>query len=109
MKESKGKIAAIGSQDTIEPLKMVGVDIFPATESTVKETLMEVVNRGYAVVLIGEDSIVGIEDLFLKLSMRPMPSIVPIPGKGKRRNFAYRRLRELIKKAVGTDILKDES
>jgi vacuolar-type H+-ATPase subunit F/Vma7 len=108
MKQTSGKIAALGTQDIIEPLKMVGVDIFPVTKDTVKEMLMEVVNKGYAVVLIGEDCIEGIEDLFLRLSMRPMPSIVPIPGKGKSRNFAYHRLRELIKKAVGTDILKDE-
>ncbi len=109
MKKITGKIAAIGNQDIIEPLKMVGVDIYPVTKKTVKDILTEVVNKGYAVVLIGEDSIEGIEELFLKLSMRPMPSIVPIPGKGKRRNFAYHRLRELIKKAVGTDILKEES
>jgi V/A-type H+-transporting ATPase subunit F len=109
MKETTGKIAAIGTQDIIEPLKMVGVDIFPVTKTTVKEILLEVVNEGYAVVLIGEDCIEGIEEFFLKLSMRPMPSIVPIPGKGKSRNFAYHRLRELIKKAVGTDIRKEES
>jgi vacuolar-type H+-ATPase subunit F/Vma7 len=107
MKETTGKIAAIGTQDIIEPLKMVGVDIFPVTKQTVKEKLLEVVNEGYAVVLVGEDCIEGIEDLFLKLSLRPMPSIVPIPGKGKRKDFAYHRLRELIKKAVGTDILKE--
>ena len=109
MKKITGKIAAIGKHDIIEPLKMVGVDIYPVTQKTVKDVLTEVVNRGYAVVLIGEDSIEGIEEHFFKLSMRPMPSIVPIPGKGKRRNFAYHRLRELIKKAVGTDILKEES
>lgn len=109
MKKITGKIAAIGRQDIIEPLKMVGVDIYPVTKKTVKDVLTTVVNEGYAVVLIGEDSIEGIEELFLRLSMRPMPSIVPIPGKGKPRNFAYHRLRELIKKAVGTDILKEES
>jgi vacuolar-type H+-ATPase subunit F/Vma7 len=108
MKDSAEKIAAIGSKDIIEPLKMVGVDIFPVTGNSARDVLMEVVNKGYAVVLIGEDCIEGIEELFLKLSMRPMPSIVPIPGKGKSRNFAYHRLRELIKKAVGTDILKEE-
>ena len=109
MKDVTGRIAAIGKQDIIEPLKMVGVDIYPVTKETAKDVLSKVVNEGYAVVLIGEDAIEGIEDLFLKLSMRPMPSIVPIPGKGKGRNFAYHRLRELIKKAVGTDILKEES
>ncbi len=108
MKEVTGKIAAIGTKDIIEPLKMVGVDIYPVTRQTVKDMLTEIVNKGYAVVLIGEDCIEGIEELFLKLSMQPMPSIVPIPGKGKSRNYAYHRLRELIKKAVGTDILKEE-
>jgi vacuolar-type H+-ATPase subunit F/Vma7 len=102
-----GKIAAVGEPDIIEPLKMVGVDIFPVTKETVKEVLTNVVNQGYAVVLIGENSIEEIEDYFLKLSMRPMPSLVPIPGKGKSKNYAYKRLRELIKKAVGTDILKE--
>jgi vacuolar-type H+-ATPase subunit F/Vma7 len=109
MKEISGKIAAIGKEDIIEPLKMVGVDIYPVTQETAKEVLTRVVNEGYAVVLIGEDTIEGMEDFFLKLSLRPMPSLVPIPGKGKRKNFAYRRLRELIKKAVGTDILKEGS
>ena len=102
-----GKIAAVGEPDIIEPLKMVGVDIFPVTKETVKDVLTNVVNQGYAVVLICESSIEEIEDYFLKLSMRPMPSLVPIPGKGKSKNYAYKRLRELIKKAVGTDILKE--
>lgn len=103
-----GKIAAIGEQDIIEPLKMVGVDTFPVTKENIIEVLLNIVNKGYSVILIGEDSIEGIEDLFLKLSLRPLPSIVPIPGKGKSKAFAYRRLRELIKKAVGTDILKED-
>ncbi len=104
----RGKIAAIGEQDIIEPLKMVGVDIYPVTQTNVKEVLLSIVNKGYSVVLIGEDSIEGIEELFLKLSLKPMPSIIPIPGKGKSKGFAYKRLREIIKKAVGTDILKEE-
>lgn len=104
----RGKIAAIGKQDIIEPLKMVGVDIYPVIQTNVKEVLLSIVNKGYSIVLIGEDSIEGIEELFLKLSLKPMPSIIPIPGKGKSKGFAYKRLREIIKKAVGTDILKEE-
>jgi vacuolar-type H+-ATPase subunit F/Vma7 len=103
-----GKIAAIGEKDIIEPLKMVGVDIFPVTSENVKDMLLNIVNKEYSVVLISENCITGIEELFLKLSLRPMPSIIPIPGKGKSKGFAYKRLRELIRKAVGTDILKDE-
>jgi vacuolar-type H+-ATPase subunit F/Vma7 len=103
-----GKIAAIGENDIIEPLKMVGVDIFPAKADNAKEVLLDTVKKGYSVILITENTIVGIEELFLKLSLRPMPSIIPIPGKGKSKGFAYTRLRELIKKAVGTDILKEE-
>lgn len=103
-----GKIAAIGEKDIIEPLKMVGVDIFPATKENVKQVLLSTVKKGYSVILLSENSIIGIEEFFLKLSLRPMPSIIPIPGKGKSKGFAYKRLRELIKKAVGTDILKEE-
>jgi len=103
-----GKIAAVGEKDIIEPLRMVGIDIYPVVKKDVRDTLLSIVNKGYAVVLIGENSIEGIEKLFLKLSSMPTPSIVPIPGKGKSRDFAYKRLRELIKKAVGMDILKEE-
>lgn len=102
------RIAAIGEQDIIEPLKMAGIDIYPVTKENVKDVLLNIVNKGYSIILIGEDSIESIESLFLKLSLRPMPSIVPIPGRGKSKGFAYRRLREIIKKAVGTDILKEE-
>ncbi len=105
----KGRIAAIGEKDIIEPLKMVGVDIYPTLKENAKDTLLEIVNKNYSVVLIGEDYIEGIKEFFLKLSLRPTPSIVPIPGKGKSKDFAYKRLRELIKKAVGTDILKEEN
>lgn len=104
----KGRIAAIGEKDIIEPLKMAGVDIYVVNKGNVQDVLLDIVDKGYSVVLIGEDSIVGLESLFLKLSLRPMPSIVPIPGRGKSKGFAYKRLRELIKKAVGTDILKEE-
>jgi len=103
-----GKIAAIGEKDIIEPLKMVGVDIYPATEKNAKKILLDTIEKGYSIVLIGEDTIGGIEKLFLELSLRPMPSIVPIPGKGKSKGFAYKRLRGLVRKAVGTDILKED-
>ena len=93
-----GKIAAIGEKDIIEPLKMVGVDIFPVSKENVREVLLSTVNKGYSVILLSENSIIGIEELFLKLSLRPMPSIIPIPGKGKSKGFAYKRLSELLKK-----------
>ncbi len=105
----KGKIAAVGERDIIEPLKMVGVDIYPVNKENVKEILVKVLNKKYSVVLIGEDSIEGIESLFLKLSSRPETSIVPIPGKGRSKGLAYNRLRETIKRAVGTDILKENN
>lgn len=106
--KNASKIAAIGEMDTIEPLKMVGIDVYPVKGGNTREVLTEIVKKGYAVVLIVEDTIKGIESLFLKLSSKPMPAIVPIPGKGKTKGFAYKRLRELIKKAVGTDILKEK-
>jgi V/A-type H+-transporting ATPase subunit F len=105
----KGRIAAIGEKDIIEPFKMVGVDIYPTLKENAKDVLLEIVNKNYSIVLIVEDYIEGIEEFFLKLSLRPTPSIVPIPGKGKSKDFAYKRLRQLIKKAVGTDILKEEN
>lgn len=104
----KSNIAAIGEQYIVEPLKMIGIDVFPIAGKNVKDVLLDIVQKGYSVVLITEDSIQGIEKLFLKLSLQPTPSLVPIPGKGKSKDFAYRRLRELIKKAVGTDILKEK-
>jgi len=104
----KGKIAAVGERDIIEPLKMVGIDIYPVSKDNVKEVFAKVVDKEYSIVLIGEDSIEGMESLFLKLSLKPTTSIVPIPGKGKSKGFAYNRLRETIKRAVGTDILKEE-
>ena len=44
-------------------------------------------------------------DLLEKFARRPLPAVVPVPSSGKNKNFAKNRLRKIVERAVGSDIL----
>ncbi len=105
----EGKIAAIGERDLILPFKAVGVDIFPtASAQEASERARRLATEGYNIIMITENIAASIQDAMEKFQNEPVPSIVPIPSTIGSEGFALGRLREAIKRAVGTDILAEK-
>ncbi len=102
------KIASIGELDVILPFKAIGADIYPVTTpDEAREVLRELLRKDVGIILIPDDLVPKISDFLAEIRKEPLPCILPIPGSKGSSGFALKEMRELIKKAVGVDIMKN--
>lgn len=101
----KTKIAAFGEKDIMLIFKGIGADIFPVTNLDEAESqLKKIVRADYGIIFITETVAIKLDSAIRQYSEMVRPSIVVIPGLGKRNNYAVEVLRHAIIKAVGTDV-----
>ncbi len=107
------KIAAFGESDIMLIFKAAGIDVFPVTDGVdettdIEKKLKEIVKEGYRIIFMTETIALKLDRLIREYTEKLEPSIVVIPGLGKRNDYAVRRLRRAIIKAVGVDIMSEE-
>ena len=105
----KSKIGAIGENDVMLIFKAAGVDVYPSSD--IEEAaghLRKLASEDYGIIFITETIADKLDPIIQKYSDRITPSILVVPGLGKRNNYAIRRLRQAIIKAVGADILAEK-
>ena len=107
------KVAAFGEKDIISIFKAAGIDTFPVNGdidkiSETEERLRQIVSEGYGIIFMTETIAAKLDDLVREYANEMLPSIVVIPGLGKRNNYAVKNLRRAIIKAVGADIMAEE-
>jgi V/A-type H+-transporting ATPase subunit F len=101
-------IAIIGDKDSVLSFKAVGVSVFPTTDvEEARKIFRELIRGDYAVIYITEQLAEGLDDEIQKVAFQPLPSVVLIPNSKGSLGFGSRRIREVVKKAVGADILAD--
>ncbi|MBN1298301.1 MAG: V-type ATP synthase subunit F [Actinobacteria bacterium] len=101
----KTKIAAIGEKDIMLIFKSVGADVFPVHNTEQAESVLKkVAKENYGIVFITETIAAKLDYLIREFSEMLQPSVVVIPGLGKRNNYAVEVLRNAIIKASGTDV-----
>ncbi|MDI6840703.1 MAG: V-type ATP synthase subunit F [bacterium] len=101
------KIATIGERDVILPFKAIGAEVFPVLNvKDAHEILERLIKEDFGIILITDDLLPHIRDLLVQTKGTAVPCIVPIPGSKGSSGFALNEMRELIKKAVGVDIMK---
>jgi V/A-type H+-transporting ATPase subunit F len=99
------KIAAVGAKDLILPFKAVGVEIHPVSSSQeAKKILLSLLEKGFGIILISDNFAEDVKDVFKKVSGVPLPVLLTIPGPRGSTGFTTKRIRELVKRAVGVDI-----
>jgi len=100
------KLAAVGEYDVIMPFKAVGIEIYPVTSSgEFIQKVMELIDEGVGVIFLSDKFLDDAESIFEKVSARPLPCIIAIPGPLGATEFARKRMRNLVKKACGVDIM----
>ncbi len=107
------RIAAFGENDIMLIFKSAGIDVFPVAVDTgetseVEKKLRELIQEGYEIIFVTETIALGLDLLIKEYSNELRPSIIVIPGLGKRNDYAIRNLRRAIIKAVGADIMSEE-
>jgi len=103
------KIAAFGESDIMLIFKAIGADVFTVSDRTstdmAEARLKQLVSEGYGIIFMTETVAARLDAMIKYYSNRTVPSIVVIPGPGKRNNYAVNQLRTAIIKAVGADVM----
>jgi len=113
---SNFKIAIVGSREEILCFKAIGVEIFPVENSVQaleklfalkkeRQTKEENSLAKFAIIFVIENLLKEIpKDDFQKLSKEALPAIISLPGHKGSTGYGKIKLRQLVEKAVGSDI-----
>ena len=100
------EIAMIGDKDSILGFKALGVEIFPVdNKDESAEVLQEVVKQEYKVAFITEQVAPSPEELANIIGNRTFPVVTLIPSNRGSSGLAIQRLKALVRRAAGADIL----
>ncbi len=109
MSTSKKNIAVIGDSSSVLCFKAVGLSVFPAdTAEDVNNALQKVYKEKYAIVFITEQLKPLISDAMAGLLANSLISLVLIPGSKGSLGIGMAQLSEIVNKAVGVNIEKEE-
>ena len=101
------KIAVLGEKSVVQGFAVLGLDVVncqPGIET--RRTLRSIASRGeYAVVYITESCYASLDEEELeKYENAFTPAVIPIPGPGDGAGAGYKRLNEMVIRAVGTKL-----
>ncbi|MCA9370347.1 MAG: V-type ATP synthase subunit F [Candidatus Peregrinibacteria bacterium] len=114
----KYKIAIVGSREAIAGFSLLGVDTVPADSSQqAVEELMRLKKetrnengrevQTYAIIFVTEDMAQGMSpDDEKKLAKGALPAIIPLPSHQGSTGYGLERLKRIVERAVGSDILQ---
>ncbi len=105
------KIAIIGGRDSILGFTSMGIEIFPVQneQEALREStrLVKEEKDVYAIIFITDDLAAGIDKQLeaLKKEITLLPAIVIIPSHKGSLGLATQKIRKMVEKALGADIL----
>ncbi|MBZ1356265.1 MAG: hypothetical protein KY054_00640 [Candidatus Nealsonbacteria bacterium] len=104
------KIAIIGNPETIKGFKSLGIDLLGVRnkEEAEKSFLSVYSSDEYALLLLTEDWFTELRDQIKEFEEKPLPALMMIPGIGSKKSIAEQELRQMIERAVGSDIFSEK-
>ena len=101
------KIAAVGDKDSIYGFASLGLDIFPCDDyQEASRIIRRLSESNYAVIYVTEVLCARLEQLLNKLSLQPLPAVIPIPGVSGNNGLGMALVSRSVEQAVGSDIIK---
>jgi len=113
------RIAIVGSREAIAGFALLGVDVVPVDDRKLvvetlqrlkKETTLDeqgIERNAYAIVFVSEDLAAAISpDDERKLSKGALPAIIPLPSHKGSTGYGMERLKRIVERAIGSDILQ---
>ncbi len=102
-------IAFLGSADSVKGFRPLGIATFPVTErEAAVKALRDCLAARYAIVWVTEDVALLLEEELKAIRFEPTPAILVLPPMTGSKGLGLRRLKALVEKAVGADILSRE-
>ena len=103
------KMAMIGDKDSVLAFKAFGFDIFPASNiEQAKDNWQRIDKNNYGIVFITEPYFKDMDELLEKVSEEPLPTVLSIPPTTGSSGYSKDRIKTVVQKAIGTDILGKE-
>lgn len=100
------KIGVIGDKNSVLVYRMLGFDVFFASEpEEASAKIDELANENYGVIYVTEAIAEDIMDTIRKYDEEMLPAIILIPDHTGSRNIGKNRVQENVEKAVGQNIL----
>ncbi|MCK4778055.1 MAG: hypothetical protein KAS39_06710 [Actinomycetia bacterium] len=99
------KVGMVGDENSCLPFSSLGITTFNIEEDSLKSLENKLIEDGYKLLMVTEDIYEKHEDdaeLFRKKGI----SVLVIPSSKERKKLAYSRIKKIVEKAVGTDILE---
>ncbi|MGE5573523.1 MAG: V-type ATP synthase subunit F [Bacteroidota bacterium] len=103
------RFAAVGEEETVFGFRALGVDVFiVGREDDAASVLQEARKGGYAGIFVTEQVAKAVPDVIEGFGGAPLPAVLIILGVGGSLGLASQRMKKIVEKAVGADILFQE-
>jgi V/A-type H+-transporting ATPase subunit F len=104
------QLAVVGERATVVAFEGLGIAAFPVESiDDARRTVSRLIKRKeHAVIFITEDIGKDIPDVIAESSREYAPSVVLVPSSTGSQQIGLRKLSRVLKRALGTDILKVE-
>jgi V/A-type H+-transporting ATPase subunit F len=110
MSKKSAKIGVIGNSDAVLAFRTLGMLVRPAR--TPHQAMLEVhrlVKEGIPLIFITEDIAKDLTETFEQYASDPSVTLIPLPGVKGSDGLGMRKVRENVEKAVGADILFNDT
>jgi V/A-type H+-transporting ATPase subunit F len=104
------RLAVVGEGATVVAFEGLGIASFPVrTAEEASETVSRLIRRKeHAVIFVTEDIGKDIPDVIDQASREYAPSVVLVPSSAGSQQIGLRKLSDVLKRALGADILQIE-
>lgn len=100
------KVAIVGKKDVYLGFKALGVTVRDArTPQAAEAAVLDLVSQGFSIIFLSESLAQELSALLDMFSKQSTPAIVMIPDNMGSLGIARERIRKLVERAVGIDIL----
>jgi V/A-type H+-transporting ATPase subunit F len=100
------KIAIVGKKDVYLGFKALGLTVVDArTPQVAERAILDLVSQEFAIIFVSESLASELSPLLDRFSKQSTPAVVMIPDNAGSAGIARERIRKLVERAVGIDIL----
>ena len=102
-------VAFLGSADTVKGFIPLGIHTYPVENQSEARTIFrECIERDFAILFVTEEVALYLETELRSIRFNPTPAVLVVPSMLGSQGLGLSRLRSLVEKAVGADILSRE-
>lgn len=107
---SNSQLAVVGERATVVAFEGLGITAFPVESvDEARTTVLQLIKKqAHAVIFVTEDIGKNLADIIAESARQYAPSVVLVPSSAGSQQIGLKKLSSVLKRALGTDILKVE-